>query len=253
MVLSMLGTTSLETFIDNQKLNFLGTLCRSHHTTIVKRLFLCRLFNCHFDCTTKNVGFIPDVLRILQKYELLDYMRILIAKGEFPSKFRWKCICRQSIKSREEQALAQRFNASEDFCLYKLIQPDLCPSNLWITARLRPRALNSFFFAAYICTLSQPLVNSTCRHCFAIVDEERIHILFNCTETYTLRATYWKHIRSDFGEVLYNALCGQSVTDLLILMLGGVTGQIREQLDTEAYTDFLTMSAVYITNCYTMQ
>ena len=45
MVTGLLGFTSIETYIDQQRLQFFGALCRQNHTDIVSKVFMLRIFH----------------------------------------------------------------------------------------------------------------------------------------------------------------------------------------------------------------
>ena len=115
IALGILGVSSLETYIGMRKLNFLGILCKSNPMFIVKFLFMTRLFQFQCNCTKSHRGFIPDIVRILNKYSLHTYLTDFISCGYFPSKLAWKNICKSAIWCREELQWKIRLSESSDF------------------------------------------------------------------------------------------------------------------------------------------
>jgi hypothetical protein len=90
MVTGMLGLTSLEAYIDLKKLLFLGTLCNLKPSEMISKVFITRLMHAKTKVTISSLGFIPDVLKLLDKYKLTNYIRQFIESVLFPAKVKWK-------------------------------------------------------------------------------------------------------------------------------------------------------------------
>ena len=90
MAIGLLGFTSLSAYIDLQKLLFMGSLCRLQSTDVASQVFIRRLFQFKNNCTELNRGFIPDVLTILKKYNLVEHFDLYSSTGSFPTKYKWK-------------------------------------------------------------------------------------------------------------------------------------------------------------------
>ncbi|OWF56168.1 hypothetical protein KP79_PYT21570 [Mizuhopecten yessoensis] len=75
---SILGIQRIGATIDQRKLIFLAQLIHLDCKYIVKRMFLVRLFSYIIGeedgNTTQQRGFIPDIVAILQKYDLRSYL-----------------------------------------------------------------------------------------------------------------------------------------------------------------------------------
>ena len=95
--LSMLGWKSVVSQIDYRKLSFLGRLCNMPNTVHAKVIFNARLsiYICRGDNNQK--GFVQDVVKVHEKYdlsfELIKYSR----SGVFMSYPAWKRTCKQAI------------------------------------------------------------------------------------------------------------------------------------------------------------
>lgn len=70
--------------IDVRKLQFLGRLCRLNPKMLTKNIFLTRLFSYFHDLSTNQLGFIPDIMSILQSYDLTDHLWTFLDDGFFP-------------------------------------------------------------------------------------------------------------------------------------------------------------------------
>ncbi|KAH3849670.1 hypothetical protein DPMN_092073 [Dreissena polymorpha] len=100
MVLGLAGITSFEALIDLQKLAFLGSLCHAPTVEPCHTLFILRL--CKFDlCENRKIGLIPDIVKILQKYNLEDYLTTFKTNSLLPSKEKWKSVCKKAVRQHE--------------------------------------------------------------------------------------------------------------------------------------------------------
>ena len=89
MALSLIGSSSIEAYIDLQKLKFLDSILRLYDTCIVKQLFLIRYFQYSLNCTSQHIGFVPDLANILRNILHVHFENFLM-DGQFESKLRWK-------------------------------------------------------------------------------------------------------------------------------------------------------------------
>ena len=79
IALGLIGSNPIISEIDRKKFIFLGQLCRLPPGVIQKQLFNHRLFSV-FHASDVQYGFIPDILRILDKYsfQVMYWMNILV-------------------------------------------------------------------------------------------------------------------------------------------------------------------------------
>ena len=73
-----LGLWSMEGTIDKAKLLYFGRLCRLHETLLTKKIFTERLSSYYIDPNKQTIGFIPDIIQILDKYSLGNYLSTYI-------------------------------------------------------------------------------------------------------------------------------------------------------------------------------
>ena len=186
VALGLVGISSIEAYIDMQKLNFLGILCRADSSFIVKYLFLYRLHQYKLQCRVKQKGFVTDIFRIICKYSLDCYLHDFIAHGTFPSKYVWKKRCKTAIWSYEESAWRRRLGAENEFSRFRTIQTELKPAALWLLALKRPDTLE---LCTYIIRLYSNLSNITlCDSCHALTGDIFFHLCFECTHMDIVKA-----------------------------------------------------------------
>jgi hypothetical protein len=73
--LGSIGFWEMEAYIDKAKLIYFGRLCMLGPDTTTKQVFVNRLFSFRYRQGEERVmGFIPDVMRLLQKYDLQEFL-----------------------------------------------------------------------------------------------------------------------------------------------------------------------------------
>ena len=86
----LLGLLSIEAEIDKRKLYFLGRLMLMSYRIPCRRIFLVRLIRWKWNRTSNLTGFLPESVRILLKYDLMDTLTEYILQDRFPSKKIWE-------------------------------------------------------------------------------------------------------------------------------------------------------------------
>ena len=150
MVKGLLGFTSLEAYIDLQKLLFMGTLCRLKPRDVTYKLFVLRLFHLQNKCTRLNRGFINDIVRILEKYGLNQYLNDFISTCTFPPKCQWKRLCKSTIFALDQSNWRARLETSDDFFRFREVHLQLTSSNIWLTALKNPNSVETMTFLAQL-------------------------------------------------------------------------------------------------------
>ena len=89
---------TVEGYIDKKKLLFLQKLIYSKTNTVHKQMFIKRLFNILNGTVDHPQGYVPDILIILDKYNLKSYLDIYLNNGYFPNKCNWKNIVKKQVQ-----------------------------------------------------------------------------------------------------------------------------------------------------------
>lgn len=106
--LGSLGLWSTMAWVDKAKLTFFASLCRSSPSLLHKQIFIKRIYAYLGGAAPISMGFVPDIISILQKYELYNYLEDYLNNGVFPSKAVWRNLVTRRIHDREEQSWRQR-------------------------------------------------------------------------------------------------------------------------------------------------
>ena len=83
---SLVGLNPITCEVEKRKLYFFEMLCYMKRNHLSKRIFLNRSFTCVFDTDTVRYGFVANILDIVQKYDLSEYIIDYLLDGKFPGK-----------------------------------------------------------------------------------------------------------------------------------------------------------------------
>lgn len=154
---SIVGIYPITAYIDKRKLLFFQKLCCMDHTFLSKKIFLTRLFSYLVNFKRKHFGFIPDIVNILTKYELLDYLIDYISDGLFPNKPTWKIIVNCAIDKEQTQGWRQRIESDSDFSRFRQLHNSIQVAPFIRNAKSFIEIQNSLF----ICKLWSTIPNSS--------------------------------------------------------------------------------------------
>ena len=88
VALGLLDVLPLESEVDFKKFNLLGQLCRNDTHCWITPVFRVRLES-YFVNSTGQMGFFRDIMRLLEKYGLSEYIETYKRCNIFPSKCTW--------------------------------------------------------------------------------------------------------------------------------------------------------------------
>ena len=123
-----------------------------------------------------QTGFIPDVWKILTKYDLQGYIHRYLETSTFPSKHTWKTLCESKIRSFYEKAWHERVENDADFARFIIIQPELKLSNIWTVAADKSSAHATFLVARLITVLPQVDEFTQCSLCSRLTRDINKHV-----------------------------------------------------------------------------
>ena len=95
--LSLLGVFLIETDIEFRKLTLFGQFCRLNSDIWVKKMCLNRLTSYIAEFNHRQEGSVPDIVRLLEKYELRDILSTYAENGTFPTSYAWKRLLKSKL------------------------------------------------------------------------------------------------------------------------------------------------------------
>ena len=207
IALGMTGCRLIESEIDYRKLSFFGQLCNLDVGYLVKKIFIDRLVRYNVSPYKKR-GFIPDIYKLLCKYQIENHYRSYLNTGIFPSTYQWKRIVKSSLRNFEVRQRQIVMSQHSDFAPYlENVVDVLTPIPIWLLCKACPQFLKS-------CQKTVKLLSwlysvefiQMCSHCGNLFKNKALHVVFDCVKNEHARQTFWKDIYTNFGPSLYASL-----------------------------------------------
>lgn len=227
-----LGLWTVEGHIDKAKLLFLGKLCRSCYKDIQKRTFVFRLMSTIRRVVLKPIGFIPNILDILSKYNLIHYIHNFFENQTFPSKSDWRAIVISRIGEIQFVNWRTGINSKPELCHFGAIHTSLQPIHLWKVARRNSFAAKIIANMVNIVCGNIPesfMLATTelsniysCKLCGINFRDITQHFVMHCSHTSIPRNIMWDHIHNNLDVQVCSILFNQSDTDLYHSIIGGI-------------------------------
>ena len=108
IALGMLGWLPMMSLIEQRKLSFLQSLCTMSTSMLPRQVFDMRMNLFVIKGYKNQIGFIPDIWKILKKYNSEEYIHSYLETSIFPSKYTWKAIMKSKTSSFYETAWNER-------------------------------------------------------------------------------------------------------------------------------------------------
>jgi len=180
--------------IDYRKLLMFGQLCRLDESYLAKQIFVHRLVR-FVNLGRQSRGFTPDMFRLLQKYELVQYLEVFCTTGVFPSKFSWKRTLKSMIFYKwRSNTLKSLMQEHSDIPVSNALGESGC-SPVWQLAALN-RRLHRVCGELLAClgkVYSKPFPQK-CKKCNLLVDNLTVHLLCLCVVNEMYRKRIWDSI-----------------------------------------------------------
>ena len=200
-----LGLWSMEGTIDKAKLLYFGRLCRLHETLLTKKIFTERLSSYYIDPNKQTIGFIPDIIQILDKYSLGNYLSTYIEENTLPAKLSWTKIVYDHINEFEIVKWKNGMLDKDELLFYRQIHTTLKPLHLWEVARRNPLEKTSIATLVHIICGNTPMRfkswliqdddnEERCKFCYAPPWNTSFHFITLCHHFNWWRNKWWDEI-----------------------------------------------------------
>ena len=218
---------------------------------IVSKGFVLRLFQFRSKSIQRPHGFIPEVTKSLEKYDLISYLNEFVDEGTFPSKMVWKKTVKSHVLDYETNAWWNRMLTSRDFELFRSAHSELTLSNIWRVAQLRPDSLSLMqFLAKQLCKVVEES-DFECDKCLCLCRNELYHRVSLCRHSIVHRTmdnfiTKLDSTHPGVSQFLSNTLRPK----LLRYILGYVDFDLSSMVPVETYPSFLIERGQYLKSLY---
>ena len=195
------------TEIELRKLILFGQLCRLSSDFGVKTMFLNRVMSYRIN-PSKQTGFIVEIEKILQKYELCHILYTYIQDGVFPG----------MIKAKVHDAKSDWYNpiSIPEFYSFKLlhVHGQFGTHWLWLFSKDNRILFKPCTSVVQLisCVSSLPHISSSCNKCQCDFTNLADHCIHECTHLNRLRDTVWRDIFSLGQDILMYLLMQDKLT-----------------------------------------
>ena len=230
MCRSMLGFYQMKGQIDLRKLLFLGRIVWLPDRAMPKKIFKQRVLQFLVYKGLDNdddtqMGFIPDIVKILQKYQLDDHWEKYIKTGftEFPIYSSWKILIKKAVQTSEQREWLNRTENDEDFSLFKQVHSNTGqPSQIWKYAQRFPEQLDTCrSVAKFITKTPTSFINiQLCCYCGKFYSDIYLHLAMECSKCFDEREKLWNDIINNLSVEFSVYLNNIEDDQLFCLMLG---------------------------------
>ncbi len=230
MCRSMVGLYQMKGQIDLRKLIFLGRIVWLPDRAQAKRIFKQRalqylVYN-GLECDNSlQMGYIPDIVNILYKYQLEEHWERYIKSGfqEFPMYSIWKGLIKKAVQTYEQNEWTKRTEGDQDFQLFKQVHNDIRkPIHVWQYALRFPEQLDKCRVVAKFITKTPTsfLSIQLCCYCGKFYTDIYLHLAMECSVCFDERETFWSSITNSLS-VEYSVYANNiEDEELFCLMLG---------------------------------
>ena len=243
MCQSLLGLHPIISEIDKKKLYFLQKLCTFDDVYISKKIFITRLFSFFIDTNRVQHGFIPDIVSVLYKYQLHDYMTDFLFTSFFPDKRTWKIIVNRTVNSVQSDEWNNRVHIDSDFKRFINIHKSVIMNKFWNKVKSCVE-IRDYYFITKLITVVPDSTPGVCTICQRTFTDVYVHACCNCTSTSDLRSVLWDIILENFTFDLFVELYFCDEEDLFQIFLGKPV--VTENIDT---IEFSALCHRHVVHC----
>ena len=228
--LSLMGIFPLETEIDFRKLTLFGQFCRTITCTWVKRVFLFRLLSYMTYPYNGQHGFIPDVIKLLEKYQMLHIVHSFVDTSRFPSKNAWNRL----LKGRLHQSAICSWNSrtlAQEFYRFRIVHPEFQPHWAWYFSKNQRKLLSPCTSVIQMtASLTDTRHNILCAACDSYYDNIADHCIHECSYLTIDRTKLWQDIRNT-STAAFEFLLSQNMLLVSNVLLGMANAQLNNILN----------------------
>ena len=248
IALGMLDCLPMRARVEQRKLMFLQKLCTLSPETLARQVFDLR-FNLFTLKGYKNqLGFIPDIWELVQKYNLQEYVQTYLRSSIFPSKLQWKNIIQSKINHFYEIEWHERLQADADFNRFKTLHPSLEMSVIWKLTLDISTAPASFLVARLWSKVHKcESEYEQCLFCSTYTIDIYKHVASSCPYFLLERLKFINHVKDHVNADIGNILKSTDFESFFCSLLGR-RFQIDHDVSSSDIMQFLSNSFRFVNN-----
>lgn len=196
-----------------------------------------------------QLGFAPEIWKVLKKFNLEEYLHNYLANAVFPSKFAWKTIVKRKIRDFYETAWHERLNTDDDFARFRRVHTNLSLSNIWTVSHEKASA-HAIFIAAKLCATTPR--NNEFTQCHTASSDINKHIITACSMFTQHRETFIRFVTKHVNPNIGNLLRQIDLESLYSVFLGAKTQTCLNTCADVEYETFLYNSILFVSQIVTL-
>lgn len=166
-----------------------------------------------------RIGFIPEILQILSKYNLSDYLTNYTKYTNFPEKPNWKRIVVDAVNQKHDNDWQARINLDNDFNRFREIHFSVSIASVWQFPTKCSELRTAKFIAKLISSVPDRNEQS-CDICKRVCKDIFIHASLSCPSTSEMSSIWWDLLIEQFPVELYAELSECDEESLFRILLG---------------------------------
>ena len=253
---AMLGSMSIEAMVDVKKLTFLGRIVNLQDSTLANKVLRSRIlqFECHKyiqngTVTFYQVGFVPDMIRLINKYDLSSFWDKYISSGfqEFPAQTVWKQLVKKTVFECEQKSWEMRTIEDATLEVFRKIHNTVNkPAKIWTFAKKYPqflaqcRVMAQFLAKPQYCDIEMQL----CIYCGRFYTDIYLHMVLVCSKCSIERDLFWDKTVNIMSVEISAYLHNLEDEELYCAMLGAPLNLMTDETESDT---FLQISGAFLT------
>ena len=207
IVLAMIGSPSLQIYLDRQCMRFLGQLAAMDSDCLPKQVLIKRFTSAKTaPAGGKCLGYIPHITATLDKYNCGHVLEELMLTDSFPNKAIWKKTVYEKTALNENLRFlvdCESENLQRTLRIEKTLD---YPSLLWIAANQDSALKLNYAFLAKLCTIVLPTGLVECAQCSKLYADPHVHFFCECTAFSKQRELFWDRLVDECSVTVSSAL-----------------------------------------------
>ncbi|MES9883665.1 MAG: reverse transcriptase family protein [Sedimenticola sp.] len=250
MALSMIGWLPAAALIAKRKLHFLQRLCTMPTELLCKQIFTFRLHLYFVKGCTGQLGFIPDICKLLIKYRLMDFLTGFLQHATFPTKQQWKNMVHANVSAYHNSIWLEHIGSDHEFELFRhLHTTTLHPASVWKMIDSKEN-LQSALVVAKVWTAVPNNMQIKCSKCDTLCNDIYMHLICRCQFYDQLRSSTFAGLHRILSTDAYSDLLDRHVEVCMYGLLGSKT--FLDRLDADLCKSYLQATFTFVRKVITL-
>ena len=243
VAIGLLGWHKMIFYINKAKLLFVRHLVMLDHDSIIKHIFLSKLYSCILGDPGHHGSITDAICSLINQYHLNDHLNTYLAGGRFPGKKEWNAIVSEQINDRSGHDW-QNGLTNKGAYRYMAIQKRLQPNILYQIIKSNKSQRHYIMKLITMISIPHQCGVVICNLCTKPFTDYVEHIFSRCAGVINSRNDLWDDILNVFGVEISAQLFQKEDEEVIRIMLG----KRWDRLSTKQNELFLSHVAQWIHN-----